>query len=585
MRLRSRHLVGRSLTALLLAGAFVAACAGPATAAANGRIVFVSDRDGDNEIYSMNPDGSGVVQLTSNAADEGHPAWSPDGTRVAFDSNGTGHYEIWVMNADGSGQTQITADAATDTDPTWSPDGTQIAFVGTSPEVYPGVTNYDIFRIGSGGGTEVRLTKGGGADSDPSWSPDGAKIAFRNPSDDSDGIFTMNAADGSLVTNVSVSSNFSEQFPDWSPDGGSLAWQQRQYPKTSDSFDVWTRNFSGGKLGVVTSPADDMHPAWSPDGNLIAFDSGQAGNAEIYSVGVTGLGQVRLTNDPASDAFPDWAPSLDQPGGGDGGGGGGGGGVTTVDRDGDGVDNASDNCPDLPNPSQADVDADRIGDLCDDSNGALTPTLGETVVVRVVSGRVFIHYPTGRQATPFTGAIAAQRISQIQPGAQPGFVPLKGAATVPIGSTVDTEEGRIALTSAANASAATQTADFYNGVFTVTQAKAKLPVTELRLRGLPYRLSCGAVDSRAAHAASRKKLGKLWGSGKGRFRTRGRFSAATVRGTKWLTVERCDGTFTQVAKGKVSVFVRATGRRLTLRAGRAYLAQATARARRKVGLF
>jgi hypothetical protein len=172
----------------------------------------------------------------------------------------------------------------------------------------------------------------------------------------------------------------------------------------------------------------------------------------------------------------------------------------------------------------------------------------------------------------------------VQKGAQPGFVPLKGASTIPIGSTVDTEEGRIALTSASNLTGGAQTADFYNGIFTVLQKREKLPVTELKLVGLSYRLNCGAIASRA-HAARSKRLARLWGSGKGRFRTRGRFSAATVRGTKWLTVDRCDGTLTQVKTGRVSVFERATGRRIILRANRAYLARATAKARRKAGLF
>ena len=297
-------------------------------------------------------------------------------------------------------------------------------------------------------------------------------------------------------------------------------------------------------------------------------------------------GLTRLTADKGTDSQPDWSPGFDAGDAGDDlpAGGGTGGGVTVVDRDGDGVDNVADNCPDLANPSQIDVDTDRIGDLCDDSNGELTPRVGETVVARVVSGKVFIRYPTGKRATPFTGAIQAARIAQIQKGAQRGFIPLKGASTIPIGSTVDTEEGRIALTSAADLKGGAQTADFYNGTFTVLQQRAKLPVTELKLVGFSYRLNCGAIAARA-HAARSRKLAKLWGSGKGRFRTRGRFSAATVRGTKWLTVDRCDGTLTQVKTGRVAVFERATGRRIILRANKAYLAKATAKARRKAGLF
>src|SRR5579859_3882472 len=63
----------------------------------NGKIAFASDRDGNNEIYVMNPDGSNPVRLTNNPANDTDPAWSPDGTRLAFDSNRSGSLEIWAM--------------------------------------------------------------------------------------------------------------------------------------------------------------------------------------------------------------------------------------------------------------------------------------------------------------------------------------------------------------------------------------------------------------------------------------------------------------------------------------------------------
>jgi Tol biopolymer transport system component len=75
----------------------------------NGRIFFASDRDGDFEIYSMNPNGSGVTALTDNQELDNQPAVSPDGNRIAFMSNRDGgDLDIWVMNADGSEQTQVT---------------------------------------------------------------------------------------------------------------------------------------------------------------------------------------------------------------------------------------------------------------------------------------------------------------------------------------------------------------------------------------------------------------------------------------------------------------------------------------------
>jgi dipeptidyl aminopeptidase/acylaminoacyl peptidase len=73
-----------------------------------GRIAFQSNRDGNNEIYIMNGDGSGLTNLTNNPADDSVPAWSPDGKKIAFSSNRDGNIEIYLMNADGSSPTRLT---------------------------------------------------------------------------------------------------------------------------------------------------------------------------------------------------------------------------------------------------------------------------------------------------------------------------------------------------------------------------------------------------------------------------------------------------------------------------------------------
>jgi len=95
---------------------------------ANGKIAFVSDRDGDAEIFVMNSDGSGQTQLTFNTAADDMPAWSPDGSKIVFLStrDPDGDAEIFVMNSDGSSQTQLTFNTATDVEPAWSPDGSKI---------------------------------------------------------------------------------------------------------------------------------------------------------------------------------------------------------------------------------------------------------------------------------------------------------------------------------------------------------------------------------------------------------------------------------------------------------------------------
>ena len=220
-----------------------------------------------------------------------------------------------------------------------------------------------------------------------------------------------------------------------------------------------------------------------------------------------------------------------------------------------------------------DRDHDGILDDEDSLDGSKPPVPGKSVVIRVVSGEVFIKFPAGQ------GPRAV-----VPP---PGFVPLKGAANVPIGSQLDTANGRVALTSAADTGAKkTQTADFYDGLFQVKQStpkmkpkKPKALITDLVLKGEPPRSQCALQKGARSAAVSKKKgpkavLGQLWGSGKGKFRTSGKYSSATVRGTIWLVQDRCEGTLTKVSRGTVQVadFQRHTT--VSVKAGHSYLARA-----------
>jgi hypothetical protein len=221
-----------------------------------------------------------------------------------------------------------------------------------------------------------------------------------------------------------------------------------------------------------------------------------------------------------------------------------------------------------------DKDNDGIPDNLDDSDGSLPPVPGKTFDARVVSGDVFIKYPAGK------GPRAVKPLK--------GFVPLKGAANVPIGSQLDTRKGRVAVTSAADTGGVkTQTSDFYDGIFAVKQALPKTTpkkpatlITDLVLKGEPSRSGCAPLKGAAAVAAAKKKrgaksvLGSLWGNGKGKFRTTGKYSSATVRGTIWLTQDRCDGTLTTVKRGVVSVRDFKRKKTVSVKAGHSYLARA-----------
>jgi hypothetical protein len=192
----------------------------------------------------------------------------------------------------------------------------------------------------------------------------------------------------------------------------------------------------------------------------------------------------------------------------------------------------------------------------------------------VVSGEVFVKLPAGspRATTP-----------------PKGFVQLTAARQIPVGSQLDTRKGRVALTSAANTGKKTQKADFYQGRFQIKQAlpkkkskKAVALTTDIVLKGQLSRSQCAPLKRASAAAVDKKKgpksvLGKLWGNGKSKFRTTGKYSAATVRGTIWLTQDECDGTLTKVTRGTVSVRDFKRKKTVTVKAGRSYLARAARR--------
>ena len=182
------------------------------------------------------------------------------------------------------------------------------------------------------------------------------------------------------------------------------------------------------------------------------------------------------------------------------------------------------------------------------------PTFAKTVVLARVSGKVLIRVP----------------------GSPHGFAVVTTTPTVvPVGTIVDTTAGRVRLTSAdpGPTPAKLQSGQFFLGTFRVQQNATAGGLVGLVIRDNEPRSVCAAATAHEA-ALSQRILGLLRGTAHGRFRTVGRFAAATVRGTNWGVRDRCDGTLTVVREGVVAVtdFVRHTT--VIVRAGQTYLAKA-----------
>ncbi len=161
-------------------------------------------------------------------------------------------------------------------------------------------------------------------------------------------------------------------------------------------------------------------------------------------------------------------------------------------------------------------------------------------------------------------------------GSATGTVLVNGApftvGTIPYGSNVDVTNGTLDMSTAAG-----HLTVFGGGGLTakfqlVRASAKKLPLVELRLIGGNFSACSRTL---AGQENKGKPIRRLWGKGKGRFRTIGRFSSASVVGTTWLTEDRCDGTLTFVRQGVVSVYDQVQKKTITVPAGRSYLAKPT----------
>ena len=292
------------LTATVLA---VGAATQPAEAQADeGKIVFVSDRDANAEIYVMNTDGSEQTRLTNSEFRDISPSWSPDGTRIVY-SSGKDVHEIYTINADGSDLVQLTDGLAWNDTPSWSPDGLRIVFESTDTDYTSGIY---VMKTDSSGITQLPHTD---ASSHPSWSPDGHQIVFIQPSDpvwfdDFNNIYVMNT-DSSGRMQITDGGPGPYSQPSWSPQGKQIAFTFYNYEDGDD--EIFVMNADGSNLTQLTyNSASDQNPSWSPDSRRIVFESDRDGDYEIFVMNADGSNQKQITYNEADDTDPHWSQTL-----------------------------------------------------------------------------------------------------------------------------------------------------------------------------------------------------------------------------------------------------------------------------------
>ncbi|MCY3723946.1 MAG: hypothetical protein OXG97_17140 [Candidatus Poribacteria bacterium] len=266
------------------------------------KIMFGTYRDGNRELYLMNPDGSKQVNITNHRADDVSGTWSPTGDQILFASNrdqGEG-WDLYLMDADGKNVHPVFEKPAIRSTPTWSPDGKQIAYMRTVRGVWY------VYMATSGGKNEERLAIGGS----PAWSPDGSEIAYVvSVGPERLNIYIFNLQTRKQNHFFPPDDVSTAREPDWSPDGNKLAfmWHQK---RPQDEGEIYTLNRDGTSLQeLVRKPGvGAAAPVWSPRGDALVYRGRlkPIRQTHVFKITLDGRGVEQLTDISIWNVPDDW---------------------------------------------------------------------------------------------------------------------------------------------------------------------------------------------------------------------------------------------------------------------------------------
>jgi len=230
------------------------------------KLVFEIRIAGVYQLFIMNTDGTGQVQITHDPSTHDTPSWSPDGRKIAYVSDKTGHSAIYMSNPDGSGEELLTDGRHEYIHPNWSADSSHLIYCSDDDLKPPLKNASEIFSLDLKT-REIKTIITGGTNTYPSWSPDGKHIVFRRIIGDMNSEVFLADADGSNPVNLTNHWSF-DGWPAWSPDGKKIAFASNR----SANYQIYTMNPDGSDVQrVANTEGRAIEPRWAPDGKTIYF--------------------------------------------------------------------------------------------------------------------------------------------------------------------------------------------------------------------------------------------------------------------------------------------------------------------------